>query len=161
MLRPRFHLLLMVLLSLSALAQNVEVKARPLTDSDIQLLRQDIQSIKDSAIKDTMEFTPEEAAAFWPIYREYAKEQQSISAKRLNLLTDYAQNLDRMSNATAKGLTEKSFDIERETLALRQKYYPQFEKALGGKRAAKFYQVDNRLTLMMNLQLAAEVPLIP
>jgi hypothetical protein len=34
-------------------------------------------------------------------------------------------------------------------------------KALGAKRAAKFYQVDNRLSLMVNLQLAAAIPLIP
>jgi hypothetical protein len=34
-------------------------------------------------------------------------------------------------------------------------------KVLGAKRAAKFYQVDNRLSLIINLQLAAAVPLIP
>jgi len=38
---------------------------------------------------------------------------------------------------------------------------PRFEKALGAKRAAKFYQVDNRLSMMINLQLASMVPLIP
>jgi hypothetical protein len=34
-------------------------------------------------------------------------------------------------------------------------------KALGAKRAAKFYQVDNRITLLINIQLAANIPLIP
>jgi hypothetical protein len=34
-------------------------------------------------------------------------------------------------------------------------------KALGAKRAAKFYQVDNRLSLLVNLQLTSEIPLIP
>jgi hypothetical protein len=34
-------------------------------------------------------------------------------------------------------------------------------KALGAKRAAKFYQVDNRLGLIVNLQLTALIPLIP
>jgi hypothetical protein len=33
-------------------------------------------------------------------------------------------------------------------------------KALGAKRAAKFYQVDNRLTLIINVQLTAAIPLI-
>jgi len=32
--------------------------------------------------------------------------------------------------------------------------------ALGAKRAAKFYQVDNRLTMIINLQLTAGIPLI-
>jgi len=44
---------------------------------------------------------------------------------------------------------------------LRQSYWPKFMKALGAKRAAKFYQVDNRLTMMVNIQLASEIPLIP
>jgi hypothetical protein len=34
-------------------------------------------------------------------------------------------------------------------------------KALGAKRAAKFYQVDNRITLIINVQLSANIPLIP
>lgn len=38
-------------------------------------------------------------------------------------------------------------------LNLRQEYWPKFEKALGAKRPAKFYQVDNRLSLLVNLQL--------
>jgi hypothetical protein len=33
-------------------------------------------------------------------------------------------------------------------------------KALGAKRAAKFYQVDNRLSMIVNLQLTAAIPLI-
>jgi hypothetical protein len=34
-------------------------------------------------------------------------------------------------------------------------------KALGAKRAAKFYQVDNRLSLMIDVQLTDNIPLIP
>jgi len=39
-------------------------------------------------------------------------------------------------------------------------YYPKFEKALGAKRTAKFYRVDKRLTMIVNFQLASEIPLI-
>jgi hypothetical protein len=54
----------------------------------------------------------------------------------------------------SENLTERMFDVEEATQALRREYYPRFEKALGAKRAAKFYQVDNRLSLMVTLQLA-------
>jgi hypothetical protein len=46
-------------------------------------------------------------------------------------------------------------------LNLREDYWPKFMKALGAKRAAKFYQVDNRITLILNVQLSANIPLIP
>ena len=149
------------MLSSSAFPQNVEVHAKPITDADVQLLRQDLQSAKDRIIAHTMNFNEKEAAAFWPIYKDYAAAQHIIAEKRLAIITDYAQNLDKMDDARARGLTERMFAIEDETQALRKEYFLRFETALGAKRAARFYQVDNRLTLMVNLQLASEIPLIP
>jgi hypothetical protein len=65
-----------------------------------------------------------------------------------------------MDRPKAHDLTEGLFAIEDETQTLRKEYIPRFESALGAKRAAKFYQVDNRLTQMVNTQLASEIPLI-
>lgn len=157
----RFCLAALLLYSASAFAQISEVKAKPITDNDIKLLRQDIQSIKDDVVKKTMEFTPAEAEKFWPIYREYAREQHAIGDKRLGLITDYAKNIDKMGDDTASNLTERFFQLEDDMQALRKKYFPKFVTALGAKRAAKFFQVDNRLTMMTNVQLASEIPLIP
>lgn len=152
---------LVILCSVSVLAQTTEVRAKPITDEDIKLLRQDLQSIKDDVITKTMDFTTAEKAAFWPVYQDYALEQHSIADRRLRLIMEYAQNVGNMSDAKAKELTERLFQIEDETQVLRKKYFPKFIGALGAKRAAKFYQVDNRLTLMTNVQLASEIPLIP
>jgi len=153
--------LFLVMFSISALAQNVGVTATPITDSDIQLLRQDLQADKNKIIDHTMAFSKQEAAAFRPVYDDYAKEQQAIAQQRLQLMTDYAQNLDNLTDSKAQAMTERLFTIEGETVALRKKFFPRFEKALGAKRTAKFYQVDNRLSMMINLQLASMVPLIP
>ena len=153
--------LILLVFSVSAIAQNAQVTAKPLTDSDIQLLRQDVQSDKEKVIKNTMQFTDSEAAAFWPVYKQYASEQEAISKKRLQLMTDYAQSLDDLTDAKAQAMTERLFAIEGETLALRKSYFPRFVKALGAKRAAKFYQVDHRLSMMINLQLTTMVPLMP
>jgi Spy/CpxP family protein refolding chaperone len=157
----RLCLAAVILFSISTFAQNVEVKAKPLTDNDIKLLRQDLQSAKDQIITDTMQFTTAENASFWPVYKEYSREQHAIADRRLKLITEYAQNLDTMDDAKANSMTATMFQIEDDTQELRKKYYPKFAQALGPKRAAKFYQVDNRLTLMTNVQLASAVPLIP
>jgi hypothetical protein len=153
--------IVMVVLCLMASSQTAEVHAKPITDDDIRLLRQDVQSVKEQIIADTMTFNDSESAAFWPVYKPYAAAQHSIADKRLAVLTDYAQNLDKMDDTKARSLTDRMFAIEDETQTLRKEYFPRFEKALGAKRAAKFYQVDNRLSQMINLQLASEVPLIP
>lgn len=142
-------------------SQTVDVRAKPITDTDIQLLRQDLQSSKNKVITDTMSLNEKEAAAFWPVYKEYAAAQHALADKRLSIITDYAQNLDKMDDATARSITDRMFALEDETQTLRKRYFSRFEKALGAKRAAKFYQVDNRLTQMVDIQLAAEIPLIP
>jgi hypothetical protein len=45
-------------------------------------------------------------------------------------------------------------------LQLRLKYIPIFRKVLSGKTAALFTQIDWRLGLVIELQLASQVPLI-
>jgi len=152
---------IVVMASLFSGAQTVDVHAKPITDADIKLLRQDLQSMKNQVITDTMGFNEKESAAFWPIYKDYSAAQHSIADKRLGVISDYARNLDKMDDSTARSLTDRMFVVEDETQALRKEYFPRFEKALGAKRAAKFYQVDNRLTEMVDIQLASEVPLIP
>lgn len=154
-------LIVSIAISASAFAQAVEVRANPITDADIQLLRQDLQSQKNQIVTDTMTFTEAEAAAFWPVYKEYASEQQAIAAKRLDVIIDYAQSLEKMDDSKARDLSQRMFAIDDGTLALKKKYYPRFEKAIGAKRAAKFYQVDNRLNLLITVQLTSEIPLIP
>jgi hypothetical protein len=143
-----------------ALPQSVEVTAKPLTDADIQLIRSDVQAEKNQIITDTMGFSDQESAAFWPIYRDYSRDQQAIGDDRWKLIKDYAQNYDTMDDAKAKDLAQQLFSIDSKTNDLRQSYWPKFEKALGAKRAAKFYQVDNRLALIINLKLTSEIPLI-
>jgi hypothetical protein len=50
--------------------------------------------------------------------------------------------------------------FEEARTKLRAEYYPKFNKAIGAKQAAKFLQVDNRLTLLVDLQIASAVPII-
>ena len=62
----RLWLLCVLLMSL-ARAQTADVTATPLSDTDIQLLRSDLQSGKNRVIADTMKFSESESSAFWPI----------------------------------------------------------------------------------------------
>jgi len=144
----------------SVFSQTVEVTAKPITDADIQLLRSDIQSDKNDIITHTMQFTGAESTAFWPIYRDYVREQQPIGDERVQLIKDYAQRYDAMDDASAKNMVQRLLNVDAKYLNLRQQYWPKFEKALGAKRAAKFFQVDSRLSLLINLQLASEIPLL-
>jgi hypothetical protein len=40
------------------------------------------------------------------------------------------------------------------------KYVPLFEKVISPKQAALWYQIDRRLDLLINLQLAGNIPVV-
>lgn len=138
----------------------VPVEAKPLTESDIELLRQDVQTRKMEIISDAMDFTDQEASAFWPVYRDYANEQQKLGDKKYRLIKDYVQNYDQMDDSKAAELTSGMADLDKAVLENRLMYLPKFQKLLGAKRAAKFFQVDRRLSMMIDLQLASQIPII-
>ncbi len=146
--------------ALFAQASPATTTAKPLSDSDVQLLRSDVQAGKNEIITATMQFTDAESTAFWPIYRDYARDQQVIGDQRLALIKDYAANYDTLDDSKAGDMVQRMNSIDAKNLNLRESYWPKFMKALGAKRAAKFVQVDNRLSLIINLQLTAAIPLI-
>ncbi len=150
----------LVLLGGAVSAQTAQVAAKPLSDADIQLLRSDVQAGKNQIITDTMQFSDAESTAFWPVYRDYARDQQVIGDERLKLIKDYAANYDTLDDTKAKDMVVRMNNIDAKTVNLRGDYWPKFMKALGAKRAAKFYQVDNRLSLIINVQLSSMIPLI-
>ncbi|MGA7293157.1 MAG: hypothetical protein WBW53_14955 [Terriglobales bacterium] len=152
-----------ILLGAAVAAQTTTqvVVVKPLTDTDIQLLRSDVQADKNQIIADTMQFTDAESKGFWPLYREYAHDQQTIGDDRVQLIKDYAANYDSIDDAKANDMMHRMINIENRTLNLREDYWPKFMKVLGAKRAAKFYQVDARLSLLINVQLTSAIPLLP
>jgi len=133
---------------------------RPITDDDIAVLRQYVQADKTEIITRSMTFTDDQSKAFWALYRSYAHDQQVIGDQRVALIKDYVANYDTIDDAQAKSYIARALKFEDDSLHLRKEYMPKFEKAIGAKQAGKFYQVDNRLSLLVSLQLAALLPII-
>lgn len=129
-------------------------------DAYIELLRSDARTQKVAVITEAMQFTDEESTAFWPVHREYELELSEIIDDRIELIKDYAQNYDNLTNEKAKELAKKVFAIEKRRTKLKKKYFKKFEKALSAIIAAKFIQVENQINLLIDLQIASELPLI-
>lgn len=129
-------------------------------DSDIALLRSDLQTQKTDVITHTMQFNDAEGKAFWPLYREYTNKQQIIGDQRVSVIKDYADHYDTIDDPTADELMGRLIKFDEARTKLRAEYYPKFRKAIGAKQAAKFFQVDNRLNLLVDLQIASAIPII-
>ena len=51
-------------------------------------------------------------------------------------------------------------DTDIAVSALRQKYVPILRNVLPGKKAATFFQLDRRISIMIDLQLTSQLPLV-
>ena len=129
-------------------------------DKDLELLRTDLRSAKKQILAANLQLTDVEATKFWPVYDQYAAELAKVFDARYALIKEYAANLANLTDAQAESLSRRYTDSDEATIKLRQRYFPIFAKVITGKKTALFYQLDRRLALMIDLQLASEIPLV-
>ena len=126
----------------------------------VELLRADVRAQKVAFLTELMEFTDAEDKAFWPIYRAYDTELSAINDERVTGIEEYARNYDKVSDALADKLATKSLELETRRTALKEKYYTRMKTALSATTAARFLQVENQLLLIIDLQIAASLPIV-
>jgi Spy/CpxP family protein refolding chaperone len=131
----------------------------PNPDDFLELLRKDVRSQKKQIIAENMELSDPEAEKFWPVYDRYAAELSRIYDTKIALLSDYSDNYSSMTGEQAENYIRKRAEVEQSIMQLRLKYMPAFRKVLSGRETALFYQLDWRLGLAIDVQLA-QVPLI-
>jgi hypothetical protein len=124
-----------------------------------ELLRSDLRSQHVAIITEVMGFTEAEDAKFWPVYREYEADLAKINDDRMALIKDYAANYEKLTDDVADKLARRALDLEAKRGALKSTYYDKFKTALSPKTAARFIQVENQILLLLDLQIAASLPL--
>jgi hypothetical protein len=128
-------------------------------DSYIELLKSDIKTDRKAIITEVMAFTEKESAAFWPIYNEFEYEASKLADRRISNIKDFAANYDSLTDAKASELIKNSFNFLEDRLSLNKKYYEKFAKVLTPTVAAKYMQLEHQIQLIMDLSIAANLPL--
>jgi hypothetical protein len=126
----------------------------------IELLRADVRAEKTAIVGQIMDLNDDQAAKFWPIYREYDAALQQLNDKKLAGIKQYAQNYDSMTDEKADELAKLALDLENERNDLKRTYYEKVSKQLGGILAARFLQVENQLLMVIDLQIASSLPIV-
>jgi tryptophan 2,3-dioxygenase len=130
------------------------------TDQDVQLLRKDLRSQKKQLIAANLPLTDAEAVKFWPVYDQYQAEITKIGDTRFALIKEYAANYNTLTDTQAYDLITRMIGVDESLVQLRQKYVPIVEKVLPGKKTAMFFQMEKRVALMIDLQLASMIPIV-
>jgi len=131
-----------------------------ITDMEVDLLRKDLRDQKKQIIAANVPLTGDEAAKFWPVYDAYTQETIKLNDQRYALVKEYAVNYTAMTDDLASKYIRRWIGVDEAASTLRLQWIPKFEGILGEKKAAMFFQIDRRIGLMQELQLASQLPLI-
>jgi hypothetical protein len=129
-------------------------------DANIQLMRQDIRSERKKVVAANLPLTETEATKFWPVYDRYIAETIKANDVRFALLKEYAKNYDATTEQQADSFIKSWLAFDQDNAQLRLKYIPEFEKVVSHKKTAMFFHIDRRVSLLIELQLASQVPLV-
>jgi hypothetical protein len=129
-------------------------------NQDIELMRKDIRSEKKQLIAANLQLTDTEAEKFWPIYDQYTAELVKINDAKYAAIKEYVTNYTTLTDDKALSLGRQLLGVDQSVAQLRLKYIPIVNKVISGKKTALFFQLDRRLVMMIDLQMAAELPII-
>ena len=126
----------------------------------IQLMREDIRAERKKIVAANLPLTEAEATKFWPVYDRYIAETIKVNDVRYGLIKEYAKNYETLTDAQATSYIKRWMALDADNTQLRLKYVPEFEKVISPKKTAMFFQIDRRISMLIELQLAGQVPLV-
>jgi len=141
-------------------ANPMNMTEEQVNDANIQLMREDIRSERKKVVAANMPLTETEATKFWPLYDRYIGDTIKVNDARFALLKEYAKNYQTGTEEQADSFIKQWLTFDQDNTQLRLKYVPEFEKVISHKKTAMFFQIDRRVSMMIELQLASQVPLV-
>ena len=131
-----------------------------ISSQDLEMLRKDIRSQKKQLMAQNLTLSDTDATKFWPIYDQYVAELTKINDKKYATIQEFADHFGTMSDAQATKLIKQWLEVDVAVPQLRAKYLPIVTQAIGGKKGATWAQLDRRIQMMVDLQLASRTPLV-
>jgi hypothetical protein len=124
----------------------------------VKLLREDVRSEKYSIVDEVMQLDLDQAAKFWPIYRDYDAELAKINDLRVANIEEYAQSYNHLTDEKADELVRNAMEFQKQRDELLGKYYLRVKQEMGAITAARFMQVEHQLLLIIDLQINSALP---
>ena len=157
--RALVSIVFVAVIALPGFAQGQKQQAMPAIDEVIKAVRSDLQNTRSQIIAKNVPLTSEQAAQFWPVYEKYQAEQNGIMEAQIKGIHQYVEGYETLDDATALSLMKAHLERDAQMNALRQRWLPEFQKVLPAKLAVRVMQIDRRLSLAYQMQLASEIPL--
>ncbi len=127
---------------------------------EINLIQDLYGKSKSDVVKEYLDLTDAQSAAFQPIYDKYETERKALSQQKIKILEDYANSYANLSDAKATELTSANLKYNQDSEKLLAKTHSKLVKAIGGINAAKFVQLELYLQVTIRAEIQDVIPFI-
>jgi hypothetical protein len=141
-----------LLLSFSVFAQS--------NKEDVDIIQSAFGKEKKDIVNQYMQVSGAKSDAFWKLYDEYEDKRKAIGRERIDLIQQYADHMDSLNDNKAKQLATSSLANDAKYNSLYQTYFKKFSDVVGGKDAAKLFQLEMYLQTITRLYIMDNIPFI-
>ncbi len=131
--------------------------ALPSNELELMLLNKAVQ--KKTVVLANMHLNGETKEKFSKLYDEYQVKLMKHRIGELKLIQEYAVSFNNMTDANANKLITEWATIEDAELVLKKDYVAKFKKIMPSSDVIRYFQIENRLQLMGEVQKANLIPL--
>ena len=93
------------------------------------------------------------------LYAEYQIKLMEQRLGELTLISNYAENYKNMTNENSDKLMTQWSTVEEAEVALKKEYMAKFKKVMPSVDVIRYFQIENRLQLVIELRRAKAIPL--
>ena len=129
-------------------------------DTEIEYYQSVYGLEKKAIVENFIDLSGEAATSFWTAYNEYETERKSLGKERLDLITDYAEQYESLTNEQADALMLKALSIRSSNEKLLKKYYKKIKKVTDAKTATQFFQLEAYLAAAITYSLLESIPFV-
>ena len=126
----------------------------------VEMLKKNIQDESKMIVADNLTLTEEQAEIFWPLYDEYDAAYDKLVDERVKVIEDYMMNYYGLDEETGKELITKSIELKQKVVDIQKEYINKMLDVLPISVVGKFFQIDNRITAIIDIARMANLPFI-
>ncbi len=129
--------------------------------TETELIRSAFRLEKKAVVAQFLQLSDADAGKFWPIYEKYEQERVAqVGNRRLQLIDTYTKKYETMDDASADKLVAESAAIQKKEIAVRDKYYGLVKKGVSTNVAARFYQIEDVVSVATRMELYNQLPML-
>lgn len=126
---------------------------------EIDLMQSAFGMEKKAMVAEFVQVNDAQKDAFWTLYDEYESARKDLAKRRIELLNQYVNNYDKMTNEFADSWTAEVMALGKKTDALLAGYYKKVKKVTNPVVALQFLQVENYILSGIRVMILEELPL--